>query len=914
MGRISSDVGLITGIPIAETVDKLIALQAKPRDRMTNQLAALKAQQTAVFDLTALVVSLQLSIRKLTVADPFTARTVTSSNSALLTGTASSDAVPGAYQFVPVRQAGTQHLLSSGFAARDQSLGGGWLTIRSGGYVDRALELADLNGGAGVSRGKIRITDRSGAAAVVDLTFARNIQDVVRAINTADGTSVAAVAQGDRLRLIDSSGGTGSLRVSEVNGGTTAADLGLAAVNVAADTADGADIVRLFSGLSLDSLNDGAGLGIRAGLPDLDITFQDGTSLQVDFRSLTPDARQEQTLGDLLATLNEADPTRLHAEISADGDRIVLTDLTTGGDAFAVSSPLDGTLADDLGLTGAAVNGAITSNRLQGGLATTLLGSLGGGSGLGTLGNIQLTDRAGSSATVDLTSAETLDDVLQQINAAGIGIQARYNGPRNGIELVDTTGSTSGNLIVADADATQTATKLGLAVNGAVDRVNSGSLEKQVVSASTLLSTYNQGKGVSSGSFLITDSAGQTGAINLTVLEPKTIGDIIDAINSLSIGVEARINDAGDGIALVDTAGGSNTLKVEDAGNGRAALDLHLRGEGVAAVIDGQNVQLIDGTTTTRIELDADDTLDDLVAKINQAGAGASANIVSDGSGSLSHHLSILSALQGKAGELLVDGSGLGISFDELTSAEDALLQFGVGPAARLVSSTSNVFEEVATGLDVTIAGAGTDPVTLTIAQSGSGVTTALQLFVEQFNKLREKLDSLTFFNEQDGTKGTLFGSAETLRIESGITGLITGRILGAGPIQSLAELGVSIDAEGKLALDTARLEARFAEDPEAVQQFLSDENHGLAVKMDKLIESLAGRDRSLLVNRAQTIQRQVETLAGRIDAFSDRLDRSRERLLNQFFRMDLLVGRIRNSLTAISQIQYVPPVNRNNP
>jgi flagellar hook-associated protein 2 len=188
-----------------------------------------------------------------------------------------------------------------------------------------------------------------------------------------------------------------------------------------------------------------------------------------------------------------------------------------------------------------------------------------------------------------------------------------------------------------------------------------------------------------------------------------------------------------------------------------------------------------------------------------------------------------------------------------------------------------------------------------------------LQLFVDQFNKLREKLDSLTFYNEQDGKKGTLFGSSETLRIESGITGLVTGRILGAGPIQSLAELGISIDQEGKLAFDKTKLEARFAADPQAVQKFFSTENQGLAVKMDKLIESLAGRDRSLLVNRAQTIQRQVETLAGRIDAFNGRLDRSRERLLNQFFQMDLLVGRIRNSLTAISQIQYIPPINRSN-
>lgn len=910
MGRITSDVGLNTGIPIADTVEKLIAIQARPRDRLENQLATIKAQQTAVVELTTLVISLQLAMRKLKVTDPFTKKAVTSSHPDLLTATARSAATPGTYQFVPVRMASNHQLLSSGVSARDQALGGGTFSFRYGGAVNEGVSLADLNGGAGVSRGKIRIYDRSGASAVVDLSFAQNVGDVIEAINTADGISVKAIADGDHFRLVDSSGGTGNLRVSEMNGGTTAAGLGLAGINVAADAADGTDVVRLFTGLDLDQLNDGAGVAIRAGLPDLDITLADGSTLQVDFRSLTPGARQEQTLGDLLTTLNEADPTKLRAQISADGDRIVLTDLTTGGGSFSVASAVGGTLAEDLGLTGAASGGTISSTRLQGGLATTLLSSLAGGDGLGTLGTIQLTDRAGATASVDLSSAETLDDVISAINAAGIGIEARYNGPRNGIELVDTTGATAGNLIVADGDATATATKLGLVVDAAVSQVNSGTLNRQVVSESTLLSSYNGGKGVSKGSFLITDSLGVSAAVNLTILDPDSIGDVIDAINGLSIGVLARINDAGDGIALIDSAGGTGTLKVEDVGASTAAKELHLAGTGAAAVIGGQNVQLIDGSTTYKITLDADDTLDDLVAKINELGAGAQAGVLSDGSGSLAHHLSLLSSITGKAGELLVDGSGLGLDFSELSAAQDALLQYGTGSAARLISSTSNEFKDVVTGLDVTIAGESKSPVVIHVKQTPEDVSITLQLFVDQYNKLREKLDGLTFFSEQEGTKGILFGSAETLRIESGLTSLVTGRVLGAGKIQSLAELGITIDQDGKLALDKTKLEARFASDPQAVQEFFSSENAGLANRVDKLIETLAGIDDSMLVTRGQALQRQAETVAARIDFLNERLDRSRERLLKQFFNMELVVGRIRNSLTAINQIQYIPPVN----
>ena len=55
-----------------------------------------------------------------------------------------------------------------------------------------------------------------------------------------------------------------------------------------------------------------------------------------------------------------------------------------------------------------------------------------------------------------------------------------------------------------------------------------------------------------------------------------TVADVIDAINAKDIGVEARINDAGNGILLFDTAGGSGTFKVEELGGGTAAADLGL--------------------------------------------------------------------------------------------------------------------------------------------------------------------------------------------------------------------------------------------------------------------------------------------------------------------------------------------------
>jgi flagellar hook-associated protein 2 len=1030
MGRIQSSTGLVTGIDIQGTVDKLIAVQSQPRDLVVDRQKILSAKQTAVSDLTAQVLGVQLAIKRLKVTDAFAQKTVASSNTNLLTATAGTDATAGSYQFVPARRAQTNHLLSSGFASIDEPLGAGSLTIRQGGFLNDGILLDELNGGSGVSRGQIRITDRNGDSGVVDLRFAQTIDDVVAAIHNSGSFAVDAVAEGDHLKLVDRSGGSGNLKVQEVAGGTTAAGLGLASINVAADSATGQDVVRLASSTRLDRLNDGAGLSINDVLADLQVTFQDGSSpLQIDFhrlghvaapakgtttaangldaqlkftavqsgsdydgvtinftssgsvtqgnetvaydsqnKTLTFDiaagqttaddviaalandsaasqvfyasrasgsngtglvdvadtavtaggaaqpARNEVSLGDLLQTINEADPTRLKASLDASGDRIVLTDLTSGGGTFAVSSVAGGSLAEELGLTATASGGTIAGQRLLGGLKTTLLNSLSGGAGLGTLGTLQITDRSGATASINLAGAETLDDVISAINAAGIGVTADYNSARNGLVVSDTTGAIASNLIVADGDATGTATKLGLAQSVAATQVSGGSLARQLVSRNTLLSSYNSGQGVSLGSFTIVDSAGHTGTVDLNATGAKTIGDAIDAVNNLSIGVQARLNEAGDGILLVDTAAGSGTLSVKEAGNEHTAADLHILGEAKDITLAGQPAKGIDGTTTFTIEISDTDTLSDLVTKINDLHVGATASVFSDGAGSLPVHLSLLSANSGRAGSLQVDSSAASFDFQELAAGQDALLQLGDSNSTsggRLIASSSNTFSGIGTGLNVTIAGTSTDPVAVTVSQSTKAVTSAVQLFVDQVNKLQDKIAGYTAYSPTDNTKGTLFGSSETLRIESDLSRLITGKFNGVGSIHSLAELGVSVDENGKLTFDSAQLEAKYTADPAAVERFFSDENLGFAKKIDDAAEGLVGVKNSVLVNRAATLQKQLNDTNSRIDFLNGRLDVSRERLLNQFYNMELVISKLKEGLTSLDSIQYIAPVNR---
>lgn len=600
MAGLSSSTGLITGIPIQDTVDKLMKVASQPHDLLDTRNKTLQSEQLAVTKLSSLVLAFKFEADKLGKTSLFQTKAATSTDATVLNASVATNGNPpaGSYKFRVLQTASSQQLLSSGLESLDDLVTDGKFTIGFGGFVNKGVALSDLNGGTGVAAGIIRITDRAGNSANIDLRTAKTIDDVLRAINDDTTIDVTAAADGDRITLADSTGGTGNLRVQEIGSGTTAADLGLGSINVAADSATGTDIFALGESTKLASLNDGTGIELKSG-NDLKVTLADGTELNIDFGDAT-------TVGDVLDTINAAGPAKLTATIAADGGRLQLNDLTTGSHTFAVDDFGAGNAANELGLTTTASGATISGRRLLGGLQDTLVSSLRGGQGLGTLGNITITNRNNVSSTVHLAGKESLNEIINTINQQATGITASINSARNGIVLTDNTGATASNLVVADADATDTATNLGIVANVAATTKNSGSLERQQVGRATLLSTLNQGAGVSIRDFRITDSAGHSNAVDMNPVgnNAKTLGDVIDRINGLSnIEVEARINDTGDGIVLIDKAGGSGKLTVAEVGNGKAAADLHILGTSAATVIDGQTVQAIDGTSQHTIDL-----------------------------------------------------------------------------------------------------------------------------------------------------------------------------------------------------------------------------------------------------------------------------------------------------------------------
>ncbi len=1035
MGRIQSNVGLITGIPITDTVDQLIQVASRPRDLLSSRNRGLQQQQLAVNSLSSRLLSLKFDLSKLNVSTPFQARAVASQNEDVLTATITSGGKPplGNYAIQPVQTASSQQLVSQRFETLDDIQNTGSLSFGFGGFVNQGISLDELNSGTGVARGEIKITDLAGNSATVDLSLARSVDDVVNAINNDSTINVTAAVDGDSFTLTDSVGGASTLTVQEVNGGSTASDLGLNGISTTASTATGADVFTLHTGTKLTRLNDGNGVRFTddSNNPDdLLITLADETTNGVDLTGAT-------SLGDVVDAINNDDDLtgKITAAISADGNRLELTDLTAGAGTFAVANGTTGSAAEDLGLTTTAAAGVLTGDRLVSGLRDTLVSSLNGGQGLGTLGSIDLTDRNGGTTNVDLSSAETLGEIISAINNSGANIAASFNDAGSGILLADTTAGT-GNLVVANGDANNSADALGITVNAAQTSINGGSLSRQTLSESTLLSSLNGGDGITASDITITDTDGLSAAIDLNATgnEAKTIGDVLDAINAATLGVTASINSTGDGILLTDTALGTQTLGVKDV-NGTLAADLNLTRASATVDINGTDTQVIDGTNSYSVDLsdidgsatsislsslndgagitfsdiritDADgeqllfdlngahagittvgqlidalnadattqnvgitaslnttgtgilitntaagtedikiedingtaaadlkllstdsttDTvnglglfsaqsasqgaLDTVAQRINDLESGVTASVLNDGIG---FRLQLVVDQTGAANQILLDAENSGFTFDEISSARDALLVVGgqgTAGSGILVSSTSNDFSNVINDVDLSIASSSDTAVDVTVTKSDESLVSLVENFVKSYNAIRSDLDNLTDFNSEDFTTGLLFGTNEALRVDTQISRIATDRFFGVGSFQSLEEIGLSVNDKGKLELDKTKLQEAFADDAQSLQTFFTDDTNGIVAKFDAAIESLAGADNGLLTNRNDSLQATIDLNLDRIERFNESLDRQRETLLLQFFQLEQVIAGLQSSQTALGALRPIAPL-----
>jgi len=392
---------------------------------------------------------------------------------------------------------------------------------------------------------------------------------------------------------------------------------------------------EVFGGLS-DSISTGTNLSPELQATDRlsDLAGATGTgiqlgSIQISNGTTTTSVNLSgaDTVGDVVNDINAAGIAGVTASIGQYG----LALDTSGGANLSVSEVGGGNTAADLGIlqpTPIGIGASLQGNNLGAKVTDfTPLSDLLGGTGLDDTGfNIS---NGVTTKTITLAGLNTVQDLVNAINAAGVGAKADINSAGTGIDLYNATQGTP--LTVSEIGGT-TATELGFRTFG----------------PNTLLSSLNNGNGVSlptGPQFSITTADGTVHDINLTNV--STVQDVLNEINTQTGGaVGAGFSQNGNGIGLTDFTTGTGTLTVTPINDATTAADLGLTTKAVGNTLTGADVNPVNvpGIFTDLKNL-SDALNSNSTAGITAASEGLTtdAQTVTDASGSVGAQLQELS-------------------------------------------------------------------------------------------------------------------------------------------------------------------------------------------------------------------------------------------------------------------------------
>jgi len=285
--------------------------------------------------------------------------------------------------------------------------------------------------------------------------------------------------------------------------------------------------------------------GIGVTLGPIEVIVNDGVN---PVQTETVDLSNAETIGDIKTLLENAfagGPPTLTVDIDPGTNNGIR--LTPSGGTVAVADLVGNRVAADLGIASAAaavINGSDVDPQLT---LDTDLAAFNGGTGIGaTAGNGLLITNGQKTATVDISSATTVEDLFNILEAANLDLELGINTAGNGLAIA--TRVSGVNLTIGENNGGANAAGLGI----------------RSMDGTTLLKDVNLGRGVpvdlldSNGALLpapviITRRDGSTSTVDMKGL--NTIQQVLDAITAVDGNLTATLNATGNGISVVDTSG-----------------------------------------------------------------------------------------------------------------------------------------------------------------------------------------------------------------------------------------------------------------------------------------------------------------------------------------------------------------------
>ena len=324
-------------------------------------------------------------------------------------------------------------------------------------------------------------------------------------------------------------------------------------------------------------------------------------------------------------------------------------------------------------------------------------------------------------------------------------------------------------------------------------------------------------------------------------------------------------------------------------------------------------IKLTMGTESKDIAIESSDTLTKIATKINEAGMGIQASIVTNVDGQ--ERLMLRSKETGTDKAFTVD----------LSSAPTALRQTPTQDAQNAkvklngmdVESSSNTFANTIPGMSFTVSEVTSTAATLNVKADTEAMKKNIQEFVDTYNELNDLLTKSTkSVRTADGKLdpsvqkegvGTLQGDSATVSLQNSLRMLTQGISGSTGGLTRLAEIGIQMQEGGKLSTDTTKLDKALT-NPEGLKGLFANkadalgQGGGIAVNFKNFTDKLLAFD-GTLNTKSDSLESKLKSNTAEQDKVNKRADTLEKRLYAQYSALDTKMASL-NALNAyVSQM-----------
>lgn len=252
----------------------------------------------------------------------------------------------------------------------------------------------------------------------------------------------------------------------------------------------------------------------------------------------------------------------------------------------------------------------------------------------------------------------------------------------------------------------------------------------------------------------------------------------------------------------------------------------------------------------------ANATMAGLAATINQAGIGITASVVTDSSGS---RLSLISQTSGAAGQINIDSSALS---DTTTGNAVSLIAGQPGQDAQLTvdgiqtTSATNTITGAISGVTMQLLGKSTTPVQVEIDNDTSSVTSALSTMVKDYNAVVSAL-SAQEGKDASGNPEPLYGSPIISQLQQMLSSAMT--TSSGTSLTSATQIGLSLNGDGTLTLDTDQLTSALNDNYSGVQAFFQNTN-SFGLNLEQAVNNAGTGSTKSVLTQAQNANSTAES------------------------------------------------------